>query len=365
MLSRNLIWLLVLTFCGSHARGLAQSDPGAPRQTADGANGAISRDLVTAKTQTAIEDGLAWLAKRQEKDGSFWSGSQYKQEVAITSLAGMAFLSAGNLPNQGRYGAQVAAAVQFILKSARPDGLINDPTSSSYGPMYGHGFSTLFLAEVYGTTPKLAGGSGGESEIRRVLENAVNLIIVSQNDDGGWRYEPDSADADISVTVCQVMALRAARNAGLAVPTETIDRAVSYVKKCQNDDGGFTYKLVPREPSLFPRSAAGVVALQSAGIYKGPAIEDGLAFLMRHVPRSRFPVYLSHYYYGHYYAVQAMWQAGGSQWTRWYPAVRDVLLEQQQTDGSWSSTTVCDEYGTAMALIILQMPNGYLPIFQR
>ena len=59
-----------------------------------------------------------------------------------------------------------------------------------------------------------------------------------------------------------------------------------------------------------------------------------------------------------------MWHAGGDHWPKWYPAIRDVLLRLQQDDGSWMDP-ICPEYGTAMACIILQMPNNYLPIFQR
>src|SRR5690606_6767441 len=144
-----------------------------------------------------------------------------------------------------------------------------------------------------------------------------------QNDEGGWRYQPDSVEADISVTVCQVMALRAARNCGIAVPKETIDRAVDYVERCQNPDGGFMYQLIRRGESAFPRSAAGVVALQSAGVYEGRAVEKGIAYLARHLPRPGVFHYQVNYYYGHYYAAQAMWQAGGATWERWYSAIRD------------------------------------------
>jgi hypothetical protein len=222
--------------------------------------------------------------------------------------------------------------------------------------MYGHGFATLFLAEIYGTTNK--------EEVRPALERAVKLIINTQNEEGGWRYDPKPKDADISVTVCQIMALRAARNAGIYVPKSTVDKTVDYVKQCQNPDGGFRYQLVGRPESLFPRSAAALVALYSAGIYEGREIERGLAYVMRHVPQGGF-FRESHYFYGHYYAVQAAWHAGGEQWTRWYPGIRNELLLRQLPDGSWPDHTACSEYGTAMACLVLQMPNNYLPIFQR
>ena len=221
--------------------------------------------------------------------------------------------------------------------------------------MYGHGFATLFLAECYGMTQR--------ADLREKLTKAVKLIVDTQNKEGGWRYLPQRNDADISVTIAQMMALRAARNAGLYVPKETVDRCVDYVKKCQNDDGGFMYQL-PRGPSMFPRSAAGVVALYSAGIYEGPEIERGLKYLIEFVPRGNELSREGHYFYGHYYAVQAMWHAGGDYWQRWYPAVRDAIVSRQSPDGSWSDP-VGAEYGAAMACIILQMPNNFLPIFQR
>jgi hypothetical protein len=71
-----------------------------------------------------------------------------------------------------------------------------------------------------------------------------------------------------------------------------------------------------------------------------------------------------HYFYGHYYAVQAMWTAGGNYWKEWYPAIRDELLSRQNPDGSWLDQ-ICSHYGTAMACIILQVPNNYLPILQK
>src|SRR5207237_6421335 len=128
---------------------------------------------------------------------------------------------------------------------------------SFHGPMYGHGFATLFLAEVYGMVnePKL------RNEVRDTLHDAVQLIISSQNHEGGWRYQPRAADADLSVTICQIMALRAARNAGIAVPKSCADKCTEYVKKCQDPfSGGFRYQAFAGPPG-FARTAAGVVAL--------------------------------------------------------------------------------------------------------
>lgn len=312
-------------------------------------------EFVTPQTQLSIDRGLQWLAARQQPDGSWGTEGLYRQNAAVTALAGIAFLSAGHVPGQGKYGGHVQRAVNFLLDCESSAGFIHAPDTRIHGPMYEHGFATLFLAEVYGMSPT--------DELKEKLKAAVALIVNSQNGEGGWRYQAQRRDADVSVTVCQIMALRAARNAGIHVPKETVDECIKYVKNCQNSDGGFRYQLTYRTQSVFARSAAGLVALYSAGIYEGREVEKALKYLSGqrdHVFRAE-----QHYFYGHYYAVQAMWHAGDRYWRRWYPAIRDELTSQQLADGSWSDVQVSPEYATGMACIILQMPNNYLPIFQR
>src|SRR5207253_6695393 len=154
-------------------------------------------------------------------------------------------------------------------------GFIAVPGSATHGPMYSHGFGTLFLAEAYGMTHR--------AEIREKLQKAVRLILDTQNNEGGWRYQPVRRDADLSVTICQINALRAARNAGIFVPKETVDNCIRYVQLSQNPDGGFRYML-QGGASSFPRSAAGVVALQSAGDYDSKEVDSGVAYLRQYMP---------------------------------------------------------------------------------
>ena len=311
-------------------------------------------EFITPAAQQAIDNGLEFLAQQQHDDGSFGSGG-YARDVAVCALAGMAFMAGGSSPGRGPYGAESTRCVEFILENTQDSGFINVPGSGSHGPMYGHGFATLYLAETYGMTRR--------ADVREKLSKAVNLIVNTQNTDGGWRYQPVRRDADISVTICQVMALRAARNAGIYVPHKTVDDCIAYVKRSQNADGGFMY-MIQGGQSAFPRSAAGVVALYSAGVYEGAEVDKGLKYVMESLPRGGIFNRESHYFYGHYYAVQAMWHAGGTWWRNWFPAIRDELIARQRDDGSWMDS-ICQEYGTAMACIILQIPNNYLPIFQR
>jgi prenyltransferase beta subunit len=307
-----------------------------------------------APAQDAVDKGLAYLASRQLDDGAL-ATSGYGRNAAVCALAGMAWLAGGSTPDRGPYGPQLTRVTDYLADHTLESGFITVDDAQSHGPMYGHGFATLYLAEVYGMSPR--------PDLRDKLERAVELIVRTQNADGGWRYQPRRDDADLSVTICQVMALRAARNAGLRVPREAIDRSVDYVKRSQNADGGFRYML-SGGTSAFPRSAAGVVALYSAGVYEGPEIERGLAYLDRFTPNDQAIGADTHFYYGHYYAAQAMWQADGERWQRWYPAIRNLLVARQQPSGAWSDA-ICPEYGTAMACVILQMPINSVPIFQR
>ncbi|MCX7669227.1 MAG: terpene cyclase/mutase family protein, partial [Anaerolineae bacterium] len=311
--------------------------------------------LVTPTADRAIERGLSFLAARQREDGSLGSGS-YRGNVAVVSLGGMAWMAGGSTPGRGRYGKQVALALDYVLANVQESGYFNQPAFEHHGPMYGHGFATLFVAECYGMTSRPG--------LREKLAKAVKLMVASQNEEGGWRYYPQRMDADISVTVCQMMALRAARNAGVFVPPETMDRATAYVKKSQNPDGGFMYQLSQGGESAFPRSAAAVVGLLCAGVYEGPEVAKGMAYLAAFRPQPGVARRETYYFYGHYYAALAFWQVGGEPWLRWYPAIREELIGRQRSDGSWIDP-ISPEFATAMACLILQTPNNCLPIFQR
>jgi Prenyltransferase and squalene oxidase repeat len=362
------LWVAVMMLLGGAVATRAQTPTQAPAQEpsksvkgfGESRRGDVpdgTAEMMTAETDEAIKNGLAWLARTQNSDGSFGS-STYRGNIAVTSVAGLAFMASGSSPGRGPYGAQIDKALVYVMDNTSPSGFVAVVSASTHGPMYSHGFGTLFLAEAYGMTHR--------PEIREKLQKAVRLIIDSQNNEGGWRYQPVKRDADISVTICQINALRAARNAGLYVPKDTVDACIRYVKQSQNADGGFRYMLQGGSTSEFPRSAAGVVALQSAGEYDSKEVRDGIAYLRHYSGQGlRLGRRNNHYFYGQYYAAQAMWIQGGEAWAEWYPAIREELLHRQLSLGSWVDNSVCSEYGTAMALIVLQIPNNYLPIFQR
>jgi hypothetical protein len=312
-------------------------DAGEPR--------AVQVATLSPRAEKAIDIALRRLAETQQKDGG-WGGGH---RAASAALSLMAFMLKGHFPKRGRYGTVTDKAVGFLLNRAKQ--------GAGYfgGNMYEHALATLALSEVWGMSDR--------KEIRDTLKLAVEVILRSQSPRGGWRYHPQPRDADISVTVMQIVALASAKEAGIYVPQKTIDRALAYVKSLQvRFTGGFGYTRPTREG--FARSAAGVMSLLMCGVdVKSREVQGGLGYLTRY-PNTKF-VNCSFYYYAHYYAVQAMYQAGEKYYQAWYPQIQQALLRRQRSDGSWTGGRGGTAYSTAMAVLILGVPYRYLPIYQR
>lgn len=319
-------------------------------------------ELVDRKTKQAIEKGLEFLKRKQIRSGKnkgAFGNTGYPSGVAVSSLAGIAFMCSGSTPFSGPYSKNIANCNEFVLNNVRDTGYIARKDGTGFSNMYGHGYAMLFLSQVCGMLPN-------DATIKK-LRKAIKMTCDIQNDQGGWRYKPVKADADLSITICQIMAMRAARDAGIQVSDEVRKKCIEYVKKSQRSDGSFQYTLRGGRTSV-ALTAAGVVSLYSAGIYEGPNIEKALKWIMARKPgkTSSSSVSPMNYYYAHYYAVQAMWHAQFKHpdyWNEWYVAIRDELVNRKRSGSTWPDSRVGEEFGTAMACIILQMPYNFLPIF--
>ncbi|MFM7035494.1 MAG: prenyltransferase/squalene oxidase repeat-containing protein [Planctomycetia bacterium] len=300
----------------------------------------------------AAARGRAWLVAAQADDGS-WGSAAFRGSVAVTSNAMMALIAGGSTPASGEHAAAVARGVDYCLACAGADGLIAGREQAAHGPMYGHAYATLVLAEVYGETDH-------DDQIAAVLARSHDLIVGTQNEDGGWRYQPRQADADVSVTAAMVIALRGLHNSGFAVSADCVDRAVAFLERLQNDDGGFRYLIAPG-PAASPRTAAALVALLTAD-RAGPAADRGFVWLVDH------PIALEsgdgYAMYGLAHAASAHWLRGGASWKAWHAAVIGPLLDAQRHDGAWPDPS-CPEYGTSAALTVLQVADGLSPLLQR
>lgn len=322
-------------------------------------NGPPASAGVHRGSQLAMERGIAWLAQQQGSNGAWSAGRE--SSSAITALAVMAFLANGHTPTDGPYAKQVQAGINYVLKLQQPNGLFR--ANGNQSGMYDQGISTLMLCEAHGVA-----APAQRTAIRTALALSLHAIMNAQSRQGrtvgGWRYNPEPSDADISVTGWQLMALRAAANQGAAIPPEVLTKAVGYIKRLSSPSGGFGYT----GPTNLTtgRTAIGMLSLQLAGQADSREVAAGAEFLRRN------PITFNQtefFYYSSYYTAQAAAQGGGGLYTEVYGRIRDQILGQQNTQGYWTTKGGIeevggDQYATSLALLTLAVELKYLPIYQ-
>jgi hypothetical protein len=337
------------------------------------------------KYEEAVAKGLDWLAKQQFPDGHWEGHAGQPYPMAMTGLAGMAFLMEGSTLRDGKYQLQIRKAVDWFIKRSQTNGLLGNPANNlEMGRyMYGHGYGLMFLACVHGEEED----PERRSKLEDVLTRAVQFTAKSQSSTGGWNYvsgvdSGSDAGHEGSVTIVQVQSLRAARNAGIAVPTEVITKAHDYLKQATDPSGGVMYQL-NRGPVSGPLTVQAVACLFSAGDYDDPLVKTWLTYVQRTVPlndggaaAARF----GHYEYTHYYYAQVAYMLGEDGYVKLFPKSRpddrltwskykthvlDDLVKRQSADGSWTSGYLGTVYSTSCFLAMLQLEKGTLPLYQK
>lgn len=301
-------------------------------------------DPVPPEVEAMTLKGLKYLVASQTQEGN-WSDN-YGRQPAVVGLAILAMLAHGEDPNHGPYSVTIKRGLSFILKSQRED---NGYIGTS---MYNHGFATLALAEAYGAVD--------DDRLGPALEKAVGLLLTSQasNTAGAWRYSPTSQDADTTVSGACVVALFAARNAGVAVPDKAFERALKFYETCQSPEGGFGYTNASGPNA--PRSAIGTLVFSLSRVHD-KAVKTGLAFLESGAAQAFGQPY---YYYYLYYASQAYFQADIELWNGWNKVNIRTLKKAQNADGSWTGQ-FGQSFGTSSALLSLALNYRFLPIYER
>jgi len=307
-----------------------------------------AQDLkVTPELERVIVRGLDYLAETQQPDGS-WPGP-YGRLSGVVGLAMLTFLAHGEVPGEGKYGRVITRAVDYIVSTQASNGLLMGPQGGS--AMYSHGFATLALAEVYGQID--------DPRVGPALKKAVGLILSAQNRLGGWRYNVGSQDADTTVSGAQMIALRAAAQAGIEVPLKNIKRGVAYYKSMYCPGGGFGYTS-PSGPNA-ARAGIGLLVLSLSGAYHSDESKTTADWLYTNLGGGA----VSRQYYTAYYCAQAMFQAGGKYWRLWNETANTAIMRAQTADGSWprgQGGVICS---TAFALLAMEINYNLLPIYQR
>ena len=323
----------------------------------------------SAAVTAAVERGLGWLRKDQRPDGSW--GRQYT--IAITSFACLSFLAAEPDPFGGKSSEALQKGLKYLL-SQQKDGLF---VKQGHTWIHGQGFAALALSEAYGrsltspTKPDL-----DRKQLKTIVTQAVAVIGKSQSTSGGWWYTQGSpSQHEGSTTVCAVQALVSAANFGIKMPRAVLDKGFEYLKKCQNPDGGFDYKLGPGTTSMFEGTAGGVATLGLMKKFDFAVMFNGYEFLQKKGPaayaQGRFP------YYGHFYGRVGL-RLLSQEMTHLQKAIGPYeekatkdLLSWQQKDGSWPVRGWMKQhrepaaYATAWATLALLTREGRLSIFNR
>lgn len=305
------------------------------------------------------DKGLQYLVKTQAEDGS-WPGGQ--TGPGVTGLGLMAFLASGEDPNFGLYANNVRRAVRSIVKDQ--DGNTGYLGSS----MYHHGFGMLALAEAYGTVDDRQVWPGGKKprSIGAALELAVRAAITSQkkNPLNAWRYSPQSTDADTSVSGAVLVGLLAARNAGIEVPDDSINRAISYYTSMTAPSGQVAYSggIGGLDESL-ARISIGSLVYSLARRKDLPQFRTTLAYL---VDKIEFTGHSGFGWidYQRYYQAQALFQGDVEAWKKWNKLLIQQLKASQQADGSFPGSHGVAT-GTAFSLLSLALNYRFLPIYER
>ena len=327
----------------------------------------LRAERIDPKVKASVTRGLDWLVREQRRQG-YWEANQTQYRVAMTALAGNALLCEGSTTLRGKYAKNIRQAVDYLLELAEPQGVSNPSGligyKNDYHYMYGHGFSMLFLSQVFGEEED----PERREQLRRVLTRAVIFCGQAQTSAGGWGYvsAKDGGDFDEGSTcITQVQGLRACRNAGIPVPKELIDRAVEYIKKCTTPEGGVQYS-IKGGGARPPITAAAVACLFNSGEFDDDFAKKLLAYCRQNLTAGGDDGRtFGHWHYSHYYYAQVMYRVGGDEWRNYSKSIAQNILRKQTANGSWKDSQIGDVYTTAINATILQLENGFLPIYQR
>lgn len=301
-------------------------------------------DTIPAQAELIYTRGLQYLAKAQTEKGT-WNDS-VGSEPGVVGLCVASFLAHGEDPNNGPYAKTIRQGIDYILSQQ------NEKNGYIGNSMYNHAFAAKALAESYGVldNPKIA----------PALKKAVELIISSQkrNISGGWRYTPDSRDADTTVTGCQMVTLYAARNAGIGVPDEVLKKGLAYLATNRGRDGDYGYTSASGgKPTL---TAIGLLCLSLAKERESKGYQASLAYLKKNIDyRDRY-----YPYYYEYYMSQALFHADEPTWREWNARNIRYMATIQATDGSFPGNQGAS-FSTAGALLSLALNYRFLPIYEK
>jgi hypothetical protein len=311
----------------------------------------------------AIKKGLEYLRGQQKATGA--EGDKFATTMAAMSI--MAHFAAGYSPADQEYGPWLRKSINYVLSQQNADGYFGNADG---GRMYGHGICTLMLAEALGMPRDDEMDEAIRKSLKKAIQVTINAALVKKSTDqaGGWRYEPNATDSDLSLSGWQMMSLHAAQQVGMPVPESVITNSVKYARTMINEDGRVGYQNANDEhPAL--RGLA-LMVLVMGHQEKDPVVKK-IADRIWADPIAWAPGKGNRFYYRAYYDAVGISRALPEDWEKYLPKYEAALLPHQLEDGSFD-TSVDDEakgagptYSTSMAVMALAVNRHVLPAYQR
>ena len=333
------------------------------------------------EAEAAVQAALAWLAANQNADGRwdadrFGAGEERKvlghdrqgagarADTATTGLALLALLGGGHTHLQGKYKANVKRGLEHLLNAQAADGNLGGD-AEMFAFMYSHGIATLALSEAYAMS--------GDKRLEPALRSAIGYTVAAQHPStGGWRYRPAALaphdPGDTSQLGWQLMALKSADLAGIAIPDRTRQGMLRFLNSVSSGPQGGLASYRPHERVTAAMTAEALVSRQFLGLTRDhPAANEAGDYLLRELPNNE---QINLYYW--YYGTLGMYQLQGDHWRRWNAALQETLIDRQVTSGnlagSWDPDCIWAGYGgriycTAMATLCLEVYYRYLPLY--
>jgi serine/threonine-protein kinase len=292
------------------------------------------REMRLDANSEAVALGVGWLVERQLDDGSWTFKSEpnagnFNNQLAATAIVLRVLLEADL--GDGKSQAAIRNGLQYVRKRGKAGDYRG--TTEPQSNMYVQAMATIALCEGYSYTK--------DAKLRKEAQQAVQFILSAQDPDGGgWRYTPRESPGDLASTGWQVLALDAAKRAGIDANYALSFRGVSYFLGTVTPDDGASF-FYNRENTT-PTRRLSAVGLVCRTLARGRVIDlkhaagrttANAAKAMAEFGPSTNDAYLN------YYATQLLRLKGDDDWRAWRKQMANTLLNSQEKEdglaGSW------------------------------
>jgi len=343
-----------------------------------------------APTRARIAGALNLMGQQQLPDGSWtvqvfpkahdqWRTGEWPAgKVGVTALATLAFLGEGItwLPDAAgskhTHGQRVQKAIAWLMSRQDSDGHFGAQGEDKLNFVYNHALATMAVIE--------AAGLSGEEAMRYSAQRGLDVLLKSQNEQGGWDYfgKANASVGNAYVSFWPVLALAEGAEAGLNVPEAALQKAHAYYRGITQPDGRVQFGPGAADDAQF-RAGLCANALLVRGLLGEDARSGTLTPLLNKIRAAMVPVkkewglgwlgnrpnndddkraFVDPYLL--FSATHGMYAVGGADWDMWNMYMKNTLADMQDVDSGWRTNDPFSKFGgtiysTALCVMTLQV----------